>query len=178
MRRISAIGLIAAMIGQPALGATLDSPELSGPIARSARAEASRLAAEPEMQSVPVGWRAVRGIEAGSSIEITTSTGTVTRVFVAADDSSLTVLRLALPGLTEQSKKHLTKLAAANPSAFVNAAAGMGGLFLGSYLAAGIISASCSGYRSSCDWCFRSCWLRPSVLRLQPDMDRGAPAVV
>ncbi len=125
MRRISAIGLIVALIGHPALAASLDPPDPSGPIARSVRTEAARLATAPAADPVSTGWHAVREIEPGTSIEITTPTGLVTRTFVAADDSSMTVLRLALPGLSEQSKKRLTRLAAEHPTLVVNAAAGM-----------------------------------------------------
>ncbi len=125
MRRIGAIGLIATLIGHQVLSAKVDPSEPAGPIGRSALAEAFRLAADPRIQPVGERWRAVREIEPGSSIEITTRAGRITRVFVAADDSSMIVLRLALPGISERSASRLTDLAASHPDVFVNAAAGL-----------------------------------------------------
>jgi hypothetical protein len=117
------VGVIAAVIGHPVLAAW-DASDPAGPIARSVQGEASRLAVASTDQPLSARWRAVRGIEPGSSIEITTFEGLVTRTFVSADASSITVLRFTLPGLTEESKKRLTQLAADTPSALVDAAAG------------------------------------------------------
>ena len=60
---------------------------------------------------------------------ITTATATVTRTFVAADETTLTLLNLSRPGLSETSKRQLLELTRASPLALVEAAAGSPKLF-------------------------------------------------
>ena len=129
MRRVCAIGLTLALAGQHGLAAAADDPPLRGPIARSASREASRLAADPSGPTMDPGWRALRKLDPARPIVITTATATVTRTFVAADETTLTLLNLSRPGLSATSKRQLLELTRASPLALVEAAAGSPKLF-------------------------------------------------
>jgi hypothetical protein len=122
MRRVCAIGLTLALAGQHGLAAAADDPALTGPIARSASREASRLAADPSGPRMDPAWQAVRKLHPARPIVITTAT--ITRTFVAPNDTTLTLLNLSRPGLSETSKRQLLELTRASPLALVEAADG------------------------------------------------------
>jgi hypothetical protein len=97
MARVSAIGLTLALCGQPGFAAAADDLVTRGPIGRSVSSEASRLAIERSALAKDAGWEAVRNLDPARSIEITTAAAIVTRTFVAADNTTLTVLNLGRP---------------------------------------------------------------------------------
>ena len=129
MRRVSAIGLTLAMCGQPGFAAAADDLVMRGPIGRSVSREASRLAIEPSGQAKDAGWESVRNLDPARPIVITTAAATVTRTFVAVDNTTLTVLNLSRPGLSETATRQLLALTRASPPALAGAADGSPKLF-------------------------------------------------
>jgi hypothetical protein len=129
MRRVSAIGLALALCAQPGLAVAADDLVMRRPIARSLSREASRLAVERSGPAQNASWKAVRNLDPARPIVITTAAATVTRTFVAADDTTLTVLNLSKPGLSETSRRQLLALARAKPLALAGAADGSAKVF-------------------------------------------------
>src|SRR4051812_22871403 len=109
MRRLCAIGLILTLCC-PSVWAAAGEPGLTGPLGRSAAREASRLAGERPDAATLDTWRAVRDVKPATPIAITTMTGTVTRPFIAADDTALFVLNVDQPGLTDDMKRRLNEM--------------------------------------------------------------------
>jgi hypothetical protein len=96
-----------------------------GPIERSARSEAVRLAFEPPTPGVPPKWLAVNSrVSPGDAVTVTTAGGKAARTFVSAREDGLTVLNFAAPGLPEQARQTLLGLLKTSPGAFVDAANG------------------------------------------------------
>lgn len=114
MRTFCVIALVITFGAQPLLA--------DGPLARAIPAEAARLAAEAPQPSDPAGWRAVLALQAGTPIELTTETIAAPRIFVAADDTSVTVLNLGV--LPERARRYLLDAARANPAAVAATARG------------------------------------------------------
>jgi hypothetical protein len=83
MRRLCATGLTVLLCVHPLYA--------EGPLTRSAAREASRLAAEPAGGVDRSSWKAVRLLDPGAKIVITTEGGTLLRTFKAVDDTVLTV---------------------------------------------------------------------------------------
>jgi hypothetical protein len=82
--------------------------------------EAARLAREPESTPAKDHWSAVRRLTAGTPIVVTTSTGRVTRLFVAADDQELILLNASHPLLPPFASERLIDLASNHPEAVVD----------------------------------------------------------
>ena len=122
MRNLGAIGLTVLLSCQPIWAAAANRPVPTGPVTRSLSREALRLAVDPN--EAINGWPAVRGIDPGTSIVVTTAASTLTRTFVAADDDSMTVLNGNVQGLSEAQKWRLIGLIRDNPRALAKAADG------------------------------------------------------
>jgi hypothetical protein len=124
MRRLCAT-VMTIVVGWQAVGAAASAADV-GPIERAAITEATRLAIEMPAPSVPGSWLGMRRRPSpGDSIGITMVAGTRTRIFVALDQVSLTVLNLQAPGLTEPVRHDLLRLAQTNPGVIVDAASAM-----------------------------------------------------
>jgi hypothetical protein len=121
MRRLSAMVLMVTTCGQPIFSTGADAATPAGPIERSAMREASRMAAGPQAANWPTySWRRVRGIEPAASITVTTAQGVMPRVFVAADDATLTVLNFSGSQISEASERTLRDVARTDPSSLVD----------------------------------------------------------
>jgi hypothetical protein len=105
MRNLCVSGLILLLAGQPAFAAA---SEPAGPIARSVAREAARVAAQPSAEINGRKWTHVMELEAGEKIRLTTAAAVpVSRIFLVANDQSLTVLNLESLSGDEASKARL-----------------------------------------------------------------------
>src|SRR3954469_13005648 len=102
-------------------------PDSSTPLSRSIAAEATRLASDHGTDGT--GWQAVVTLEPATPVSIVTAAATVNRLFVSADDLSVTVLNAALPALPEPARRELLEILQSNPSAIAGAAAGGSRMF-------------------------------------------------
>jgi hypothetical protein len=91
MRNICAIGLTVLVCGQPIVTVSADDGGSPGPLGRSVSREAARLAAESSGRAAAHGWEALRGLDPGARIIVTTANTTHTATFVSASDTTLTV---------------------------------------------------------------------------------------
>jgi hypothetical protein len=114
MRTLCATVLITLLCADPL--------HAEGSLTRAITAEAVRLAAEEVEPSGPHGWRAVRALDPGTPIVLTTTVTTAPRVFVAADDVSVTVLNLNV--LPDAARRQLRAATMAIPEAVADTAHG------------------------------------------------------
>jgi hypothetical protein len=127
-RRLCATGIITLLLVHPLLA--------EGPIARSAGREAVRLARE----SVPIldNWRAVRLLEPGSTIVVTTADATMVGEFVSLDGSAITVARHRATESIAIGDVQMIEKRVRRGSALAAVFGTLGGLWLGSAVAFGI----------------------------------------
>jgi len=96
MRKLCATVLTVTVCWQPLSAAALDDPR--GPLARSTAREAARVAALPADEFDTPGWSAVRALDPGKNIVITTADETIRGSFVSADSGTLTLRTGDTPG--------------------------------------------------------------------------------
>ena len=91
MRNICAIGLTVLVCCQPIVAVAADEVGSAGPLGRSVSREAARLAAESAGRAATPGWEALRGLDPGTRIIVTTANATLAATFVSSNDTTLTV---------------------------------------------------------------------------------------
>jgi hypothetical protein len=134
MQKLCAMGLVVVLWGSQL--------RAEGPLARSAALQISKLAAQPTEPNDRSGWRAVRLLEPGSRIVVTTAEATVSRKFVAVDDVLLTVRngssdeRIAVDSILEIESR------VRRGSALAAVFGTLGGIWLGSAMALGVADSS------------------------------------
>jgi len=150
MRRSCAIGLIVLWCGQPMV-ALAAGPPLEGPLVRSVHREASRLATQPPVDSPP-GWEALRGLAPGKRIIAITSTATIAGAFESASDSTLIVRSGDVVQVMSVDDVLLVAASVRRGSGAAAAFGTVGGIWLGSFLALGLVEntrchTGCAGAR-------------------------------
>jgi hypothetical protein len=140
MKRLCATGLMLTMGWQSLVAA--------GPLERSVSREATRLARESAGEADRSGWRAVRLLEPGAKIVITTADDTMTGEFVSVDDTTLAVSRDGAILQLSVDDVQMVERRMRRGSAVAAVFGTLGGLWLGSAMAFGLAESS---------RCYRSC---------------------
>jgi hypothetical protein len=138
MRNICAIGLTVLVCAQPMVALAADDGGSPGPLGRSVSREAARLAAEPAGRAATHGWEALRGLDPGTRIIVTTANTTLTATFVSANDTTLNVRNGDAPELLNAEDvvfvAHLVRRGSAGAAVLGT----LGGIWLGAVLAVGL----------------------------------------
>lgn len=101
-------------VASPALGQT--DPPSTSPLRDAIARETARLGAQTKAPEVTARWSRVRSLPSGERIHVGLSgQAALLRSFLAADDTTLTVLNDANPMLPEQAVRDLRRLAATDP---------------------------------------------------------------
>ena len=116
--------ILVAGLTSSALGQAV--PPSTSPFRDSIAREATRLAGRTaEAPGAAARWSRVRSLRPGELIDVTLSAGpTLRRLFLAADDTAITVLNDSNPMLPEDARRSLRRLAAADPRALLIVAKG------------------------------------------------------
>jgi hypothetical protein len=128
MRRLCATALTVLLCVHPLLA--------DGPLTRTLTREAVRLAADTAPAAD--GWTAVRRLDSGASIVITTADTLVTGAFDSADATGITVTRSGTLERVNLDDVLMLERRVRRGSALAAALGAAGGLWLGSGLAVGI----------------------------------------
>ena len=134
MKRLCAIGLMLTMGWQSIAAA--------GPLERSVSREASRLARESAGEADRSGWRAVRLLDPGTRIVITTADETMTGAFVSVDDTTLAVSRDGVILHLNVDDVQMIERRVRRGSALAAVFGTLGGIWLGSAMALGLTDSS------------------------------------
>jgi hypothetical protein len=138
MRRICTIGLTVLLCCQPLLAAAADGAVPAGPLARSVSREALRLAAESSGRAATPDWEALRGLDRGKPVIVTTATATFTGTFVAANDETLSLQDGAATRNVNVEDVLLITGKVRRGSAGAAVLGTLGGIWLGSAMALGL----------------------------------------
>jgi hypothetical protein len=131
MRRIGAIGLIGLLSVNPLLA--------DGPLARSIDLEAARLAALPPAQDrEEAGWSAVRRMDPGTTVLVTTTGALLEGRLVSVDAAAISVDRSGGVQRVRREDVIMVERHIRRGSALAAGLAVAGGLWLGSVLAVGM----------------------------------------
>lgn len=132
MRRLCATALTVSLCAHPLLA--------EGPLARSATGQAARLAGDVTPPSAATDrWKAVRLLEPPAAIVVTTGDRTVSGTFVGFGGSTITVMRSGVAESIDTGDILMVEKRVRRGSAMAAALGAVGGLWLGSGVAAGLV---------------------------------------
>jgi hypothetical protein len=125
MKSVLSIALTICVIGSAFPVTAQEKMATAGPLARAVEREAARFRGGVQRQPGDAAWSRVRELDPGAEIVVTVKGSPPgQRYFIAGDESTLTVLNAAVPGISSAAREVLIVTAADHPIYFVLAQQG------------------------------------------------------